>query len=56
MELSDKIKNLAGQFVYARDAKEAARLRIQCTLEEWKQVLEHSKILHARKVDRQRAR
>jgi hypothetical protein len=46
---SEKLPNLAGQLSYANGVKEAARIRRQCTLDEWQIVLrEARKIYHIR--------
>ncbi len=46
MELSDKIKRIALEHSFATTAKESARARIQCSLEEWKEVQVEAKRLY----------
>jgi len=49
---SDKLLSLSSQFAYASGVKEAAKLRSQCTLEEWQQVLAASKEIYRRRMAR----
>lgn len=44
--LSEKVMDLATRLSYADSAKEAARLRIQCSLDEWEIVKEEAKRLY----------
>lgn len=51
VKLGEKLPDLASQLSYASSRKEAARIRRQCTLEEWQVVLrEAKKIYHSRFV------
>jgi hypothetical protein len=53
-ELSDKLVGLAGQLSYASEAKQAARVRSQCSLEEWSLVLAEAKLVYAQRAYAQR--
>lgn len=44
--LGEKVMDLATRLSYAESAKEAARLRIQCSLGEWEIVKEEAKRLY----------
>lgn len=48
-DLSDKLMDLAGKLSYASGVKEVARLRRQCALVEWEQVVEEAKKIVARR-------
>jgi hypothetical protein len=44
-KLSDRLQDLAGQLSHAGDVKRAAKLRSQCSLEEWILVKKEAKRL-----------
>ena len=45
-ELGDRLKSLAGQLSYANGVKDAAKIRSQCTLDEWQVVLKEAKEIY----------
>jgi len=46
VELDGKLDSLATQFSYATGVKDAARIRSQCSLEEWAEVKKRAKEIY----------
>lgn len=48
--LSDKLIDLAGKLSYAKESKDAARVRALCTRQEWELVLVEAKRIYRNRL------